>query len=65
MVFTFVCQLPNILSMLKYSGSQEIDFSILFESNKSEEPPLISTRIGMDSIAFSMAESGTFGNIKK
>lgn len=47
-------------------GGQEIDFSILFESNKSEESSSNQVPgIGMDSIAFSMAESGTFGNIKE
>lgn len=47
-------------------GGQEIDFSILFESNKTDD--FVSTEapgIGMDSIAFSMAESGTFGTIKE
>jgi hypothetical protein len=47
-------------------GGQEIDFSILFESNKNSEATSNQVPgIGMDSIAFSMAESGTFGNIKK
>jgi hypothetical protein len=47
-------------------GGQEIDFSILFESNKNEESTTNRVPgIGMDSIAFSMAESGTFGNIKE
>lgn len=47
-------------------GGQEIDFSILFESNKNEESATNNVPgIGMDSIAFSMAESGTFGNIKE
>lgn len=47
-------------------GGQEIDFSILFESNKNEESTTNQVPgIGMDSIAFSMAESGTFGNIKE
>lgn len=47
-------------------GGQEIDFSILFESSKTEEASSNEVPgIGMDSIAFSMAESGTFGNIKE
>jgi len=47
-------------------GGQEIDFSILFESNKNSEATSNQVPgIGMDSIAFSMAESGTFGNIKE
>ncbi|MFV8268469.1 hypothetical protein ACNQGP_00855 [Flavobacterium sp. GT2N3] len=47
-------------------GGQEIDFSILFESSKTEESSNNDVPgIGMDSIAFSMAESGTFGNIKE
>lgn len=46
-------------------GGQEIDFSILFESSKTEESTTNDVPgIGMDSIAFSMAESGTFGTIK-
>jgi hypothetical protein len=43
-------------------GGKEIDFSILFESGASEANEEV-PGIGMDSIAFSMAESGTFGNI--
>jgi len=60
-------------SFLKYMttakiiwGGQEIDFSILYQddentsdSNKSSIPG-----IGMDSIAFSMAESGAFGTLE-
>jgi hypothetical protein len=47
-------------------GGHEIDFSILFESNKNSEATSNQVPgIGMDSIAFSMAESGTFGNIKE
>lgn len=47
-------------------GGQEIDFSILFESSKTDESTTNDVPgIGMDSIAFSMAESGTFGNIKE
>ena len=47
-------------------GGKEIDFAILFESSKEEsnEPQSEDIpSIGMDSIAFSIAESGTFGNI--
>jgi hypothetical protein len=47
-------------------GGQEIDFSILFESSKTDESTTNDVPgIGMDSIAFSMAESGTFGTIKE
>jgi hypothetical protein len=47
-------------------GGQEIDFSILFETSKTDESTTNDVPgIGMDSIAFSMAESGTFGNIKE
>lgn len=47
-------------------GGQVIDFSILFESGKNNESSTNDVPgIGMDSIAFSMAESGTFGNIKE
>lgn len=45
-------------------GGKEIDFSILFESGNSEETS-DTPGIGMDSIAFSIAESGAFGNIEK
>lgn len=47
-------------------GGQELDFSILFQSGKGEEEsanPM--PGIGMDSIAFSIAESGAFGNIEQ
>lgn len=46
-------------------GGQEIDFSILFESSGSGESSTETPGIGMDSIAFSIAESGAFGNIEK
>lgn len=47
-------------------GGQEIDFSILFESPNGDKSPTNDIPgIGMDSIAFSMAESGTFGTIKE
>jgi hypothetical protein len=49
-------------------GGKEIDFSILFESSKEESNEPESSDIpgiGMDSIAFSIAESGTFGNIEQ
>lgn len=47
-------------------GGKEIDLAILFESSKEESNEPQSEDIpgiGMDSIAFSIAESGTFGNI--
>ncbi|MDR6844528.1 hypothetical protein [Flavobacterium granuli] len=47
-------------------GGKEIDLAILFENNGSdsnETPSEDIPGIGMDSIAFSIAESGTFGNI--
>jgi hypothetical protein len=47
-------------------GGQEIDFSILFESSTGEESSTNQVPgIGMDSIAFSIAESGAFGNIEQ
>lgn len=48
-------------------GGKEIDLSILFESDKSEsnESNQSMPGIGMDSIAFTMAESGAFGNLKE
>ena len=44
-------------------GGKEIDFSILFDSKDEAQTDI--PGIGMDSIAFSMAESGTFGNLKE
>ncbi len=44
-------------------GGQELDFSILFEKSGNEVQGLPS--IGMDAIAFSIAESGIFGDIEK
>ena len=47
-------------------GGQELDLSILFESAKGEtESATALPGIGMDSIAFTMAESGAFGDYKK
>jgi hypothetical protein len=47
-----------------WSG-KEIDFSILFESSGYEEHSTDTPGIGMDSIAFSIAESGAFGTIEE
>lgn len=44
-------------------GGKEIDLSIQFDSKEESETDI--PGIGMDSIAFSMAESGTFGNLKE
>ena len=47
-------------------GGKELDFSILFESSKTEdEPTTDAPGIGMDAIAFSIAESGAFGTIEE
>lgn len=47
-------------------GGQELDLSILFESDGASENSSVSVPgIGMDSIAFTMAESGAFGNLEK
>ena len=48
-------------------GGKEIDFAILFEASGStdELPSENIPGIGMDAIAFSMAESGAFGSIKE
>lgn len=60
-------------SFLKYMATakivwsgQEIDFSILYqdEGNSSESTNSSIPGIGMDSIAFSMAESGAFGTLE-
>jgi hypothetical protein len=49
---------------IMWSG-KEIDFAILFESSGNEEPSNQTPGIGMDAIAFSIAESGTFGTIEE
>jgi hypothetical protein len=51
---------------IMWSG-KEIDFSILFESSRTDEEPSSTETpgIGMDSIAFSIAESGAFGTIEE
>lgn len=49
---------------IMWSG-KKIDFSILFESSGNEEPTNETPGIGMDSIAFSIAESGAFGTIEE
>lgn len=48
-------------------GGKELDLSILFDSGtKSDEPESAAMPgIGMDSVAFSMAESGVFGTLKE
>lgn len=60
-------------SFLKYMstakiiwGGQEIDFSILYQDDESSSEKSNSSipGIGMDSIAFSMAESGAFGTLE-
>ena len=43
-------------------GGKELDFSILFDTNQENNSEL--PGIGMDSIAFTMSESGIFGNIE-
>lgn len=45
-------------------GGNEIDLSILFEQSE-QSSSLDIPSIGMDSIAFTMAESGTFGTLEK
>jgi hypothetical protein len=51
---------------IMWSG-KELDLSILFDSStKSDEPDsAVMPGIGMDSVAFSMAESGVFGTLKE
>jgi hypothetical protein len=44
-------------------GGKEIDFAILFESSGNDESATDTPGIGMDAIAFSIAESGAFGTI--
>ena len=48
-------------------AGKELDLSILFDTGtKSDEPESAAMPgIGMDSVAFSMAESGVFGTLKE
>lgn len=46
-------------------GGNEIDLAILFEQSKSTQNNQTFPGIGMDSIAFSMAESGSFGTFEQ
>lgn len=46
-------------------GGKELDLSILFESPEGEETTETIPGIGMDSILFTMAESGLFGTLEK
>ena len=47
-------------------GGQELDLSILFEGSKEESKHSTALAgIGMDSIAFTMAETGAFGSYKE
>jgi hypothetical protein len=64
MDFTFVCQFSKYIVDAKNTlGGQEIDFSILFQSDKTK---ILQSRDSWDGgIAFTMAESGAFGNIKE
>lgn len=56
----------TLIEMKLNWGGQELDLSILFESAKGEtESTTALPGIGMDSIAFTMAESGAFGDYKK
>lgn len=49
---------------IMWSG-KEIDFAILFESSGNDDSNSSTPGIGMDSIAFSIAESGAFGTIEE
>lgn len=44
-------------------GGKELDFSILFDSAGNDEEEAV-PGIGMDGLAFSLAESGEFGNVE-
>jgi hypothetical protein len=56
----------SLVEMQLNWGGQELDLSILFETSKEEKDnPVALAGIGMDSIAFMMAESGAFGNYKE
>lgn len=47
-------------------GGKTLDLSILFEtSHEEKQESMTLPGIGMDSIAFAMAESGTFGTVKE
>ena len=56
----------TLIEMKLNWGGQELDLSILFESSKEEQTTFGALPgIGMDSIAFTMAESGAFGTYKE
>ena len=46
-------------------GGQELDLSILFDNKNSDSAPSVIPGIGMDAIAFTLAESGAFGSLEK
>lgn len=64
-VYLWFASFNKYLSEAKliYSG-KEIDLSIIFETGNSSDFSTIPS-IGLDSVAFTLAESGTFGDLEK
>lgn len=65
--YLFFASFQKTLIEMKLNwGGQELDLSILFEASKEDSQHSNSLPgIGMDSIAFTMAESGAFGSYKE
>ena len=65
--YLFFASFQKALVEMKINwGGQELDLSILFQpSDESSNSKNAYAGIGMDSIAFTMAESGAFGNYKE
>ncbi|WP_026730213.1 hypothetical protein [Flavobacterium denitrificans] len=62
-VYLFFASFQKALVEMKLNwGGQELDLSILFNYEKSDNDNNGMPGIGMDSIAFTMAESGAFGS---
>jgi hypothetical protein len=62
-VYLYFASFQKALVEMKLNwGGQELDLSILFNYDKTENETTALPGIGMDSIAFTMAESGAFGS---
>lgn len=46
-------------------GGKELDFSILFNGDGTTDPDTTTPDIGMDTIVFTLAESGVFGKVEE
>jgi hypothetical protein len=64
-VYLYFASFQKFITTAKIQwGGREIDFSILFDSQDNEQPETV-PGIGMDSIMFSIAESGAFGTTEE